>query len=86
MIQQQDNSKSHRSKNTTTNIDDSKEEKRRRREQEQQTEEEEITIIINDGYCMKENKVKGMYKIQHNIWYNRARRRWRKSEYFSERS
>ncbi len=36
--------------------------------------------------CIKENRVKAIHKIKHNIWYNRARRRFRKAEYFSERA
>ena len=36
--------------------------------------------------CIKENKVKAIHKIEHNIWYNRARRRFKKASYFSERA
>lgn len=48
--------------------------------------ENEIIIKINDGVCIKEAKVKHIYKIEHNVWFNRARRRFKKSQYFSDRA
>ncbi len=71
--------------------EEQKREQKQRQEQQQQ--KQEFTIIIRDGVCIKEHKLLksksnpySVYKIQHNIWYNRARRRWKKSEYFSERA
>lgn len=39
---------------------------------------------MREGVCIKEKKVKSDYKIDDNVRYNRARRRWRKASYFSE--
>jgi hypothetical protein len=73
-----------------------KQEQPQQQEQEQKQEkkqQQEFTIILREGACIKEHKLLkcksnpySVYKIQHNIWYNRARRRWKKSEYFSERA
>ena len=67
-----------------------KEEEEQKQEQKQQ---QEFTIIIREGVCIKEHKLLksksnpySIYKIQHNVWFNRARRRWKKSEYFSEKA
>jgi hypothetical protein len=54
--------------------------------QEQEEQEQKPQIIINESVCMKENRVKAIYKIQHNVWFNRARRRFKKASYFSERA
>ncbi len=61
--------------------------------QEQQIEEIKIVtqkvklnIIIRKPVCIKENRVKAIHKMQHGIWINRARRRFRKANYFSERA
>ena len=60
---------------------------------QEQKQQQEFTIIIRKGVCIKEHKLLksksnpySVYKIQHNVWFNRARRRWKKSEYFSERA
>jgi hypothetical protein len=46
--------------------------------------------MINDGVCIKEGRLKkshsAVYKIEHSIWYNRARRRFKKSSYFSAKA
>jgi hypothetical protein len=70
-----------------------KQEQKQQEEEPKPKEEQEFTIIIRDGYCVRERKLLksksnpySVYKIEHNVWFNRARRRWKKSEYFSERA
>jgi hypothetical protein len=57
-------------------------------EEQEQKEQEEVTIIVNKGVCIKEHRLvsQSVYKIQHNVWYNRARRRFKKASYFSEKA
>jgi hypothetical protein len=73
------------------------EQKPQQQEEEEQKQEQkkqqEFTIYVREGVCIKEHKLLkcksnpySVYKIEHNVWYNRGRRRWKKSEYFSERA
>lgn len=53
---------------------------------EPKEQEQDFKIKNAEGVCIKEAKVKTIHKIEHNVWFNRARRRFKKASYFSERA
>ena len=57
------------------------------KQEQEQEQQKQFEIIILKPVCIKKHRVKGsIHSIKHNIWYNRARRRYNKASYFSERA